>query len=382
MYLGIDASNIRAGGGVTHLVELLKAAKPDVHGFDKVFLWSGTPTLDQIEPRPWLEKVHDPQLDSSLLVRGHWQRFMLDRLVRQANCGLLFVPGGIYHGYFYPYVTMSRNLLPFQSKEAQRYGLFSKMFLKMKALNWSQTRTMRQADGVIFLTEYARNVVMPALGNLRGATTVIPHGVNRTFDCPPRPQKALAYYSTENPFRILYVSIITVYKHQWHVAQAVAQLRNAGFPIQLDLVGSAYAPALKRLQQTLSVLDPEGDFIRYRGPVSYVELHHEYQQADAFVFASSCETFGQIVTEAMSAGLPIICSNTGTMRELLGEAAVYFYPEQPDDIAQAVRLTIENVAQRQKMAEMAYERSHFFSWEKCAYDTFAFLAKISRSYKQ
>lgn len=39
MILGIDASNIRAGGGVTHLVELLRAANPSVHGFEKVIVW-------------------------------------------------------------------------------------------------------------------------------------------------------------------------------------------------------------------------------------------------------------------------------------------------------------------------------------------------------
>jgi glycosyltransferase involved in cell wall biosynthesis len=148
------------------------------------------------------------------------------------------------------------------------------------------------------------------------------------------------------------------------------------------LIGPAYEPALKRLQRTLNDLDPNCEFIRYRGLVSYAELHHEYQKANAFVFASSCETFGQIVTEAMSAGLPIICSNTGTMKELLGEAAVYFHPEQPDDIAQAICLALEDTERRQQMAEMAYARSHFFSWEKCADNTFAFLAEISRTYKQ
>jgi hypothetical protein len=45
MILGINASNIRSGGGVTHLVELLRAAEPEMYGFNKVIVWSGKKTL-------------------------------------------------------------------------------------------------------------------------------------------------------------------------------------------------------------------------------------------------------------------------------------------------------------------------------------------------
>ncbi len=51
MILGIDASNLRRGGGITHLVEVLKAAKPQDYGFTKVIVWSGSSTLDQIKDK-------------------------------------------------------------------------------------------------------------------------------------------------------------------------------------------------------------------------------------------------------------------------------------------------------------------------------------------
>ena len=46
-----------------------------------------------------------------------------------------------------------------------------------------------------------------------------------------------------------------MYKHQWHVADAIAQLRKSGLPVVLDLVGPAYAPALERLNKTLDCID-------------------------------------------------------------------------------------------------------------------------------
>ncbi len=304
---------------------------------------------------------------------------MLDRLARQAGCNLLFVPGGTYSGTFRPFVTMSRNLLPFDQKEARRYGL-SWMFFKLQLLRRTQAMSMKRADGVIFLTEHARRVVMEALKQIGGQSTVIPHGVNQMFDCAPRVQQPLEAYSHDNPFRFLYVSIVTVYKHQWHIAEAVARLRAKGMPVQLELVGSAYGPALDRLKATLDKLDPEGEFLHYRGPVPHRELAQEYQRADAFLFASTCETFGQIVTEAMGAGLPIASSDTGTMRELLGENALYFDPEQPEQIAKTLEKMLQEPTLRTQIAQRAHSDVQCLTWERCANETFSFITKVAQEW--
>src|ERR1700689_3624802 len=153
---GIDASNIRFGGGVTHLLELLRAVEPQGHGFSKVIVWGGQSTLMQVEDRPWLVKSHLPLLDKSLWYRAFWQRFRLSALARSAGCDVLFVPGGAYAGAFHPVVTMSRNLLPFEWPELRRFG-WSRMTLKFLLLRVIQTRTFRRADGLIFLTRYARD---------------------------------------------------------------------------------------------------------------------------------------------------------------------------------------------------------------------------------
>src|SRR5690606_16191270 len=129
---------------------------------------------------------------------------------------------------------------------------------------------------------------------------VIPHGVEEHFRYAPRPQKPIESYSHENPFRLLYVSIINVYKHQWHVSDAVAELRKQGVPVTLDLIGPAYKPALKRLRNKMRSLDPHKEFIHYRGAISYSELPEWYHAADAFIFASTCENLPNILIEAMA----------------------------------------------------------------------------------
>ena len=376
MIVGIDASNIRIGGGVTHLVELLRVADPHAHEFSQIIVWSGKETLSRIVDCPWMVKSHQTLLDGSLPHRTFWQLTRLSKLAREARCGVLFVPGGSYAGNFQPTVTMSQNLLPFEWRELRRYG-WSPATIKMMLLRWTQSRSFQRSNGLIFLTKYAQDVVMGAMRSLSAETIVIPHGIKDRFLCPPREQKSVDQYSLDQPFLILYVSTIEMYKHQWHVADGVAQLRWSGLPVVLDLVGPAYPPALRRLMKVRDRIDPKGEFLRYSGAIPYPVLHTQYAQADLFLFASSCETFGQILTEAMSAGLPIACSKRSAMPEILGDAGVYFDPENSQDIARALREMIDSPDLRADKARASYERVKTYSWERCAMDTFRFLARMA-----
>lgn len=376
MLLGIDASNIREGGGVTHLIELLRAVNPLKYGFDRVIVWGGLATLSKIEERPWLTKVHDPLLER-LPSRIFWQRFRLKDLAVQAGCDLLFVPGGSDASNFQPMVTMSQNLLPFEWQELRRYG-WSLMTPKLVLLRMTQSRTFLKAAGVIFLTKYAQDRVLSIVGDLPGEAIVVPHGIDTRFFMPPRLQRLFDQFNHQQPCRVMYVSIIDVYKHQWHVARAVAKLRAEGIPIVLDLIGPP-GSAIAQLEDTLREIDPDGAFIHYHGAVPYQKLHESYISADIGIFASSCETFGQILTEAMGAGLPIACSKLSAMPELLGESGVYFDPEQPDEIADAIRQLFQSADLRAKLAQSAYQKAQLYSWDRCASETFEFLAQIAKA---
>ena len=379
MILGIDASNIRSGGGLTHLYELLCAAEPRAFDFEQVIVWGGASTLQVIQDRTWLRKVHEPFLDRALHTRYYWQRFMLNRLARSARCSILFVPGGSYGGAFRPFITMSQNMLPFEFSEARRFGV-SWPRLRYHLLHRLQSITFSRAQGVIFLTDYARSTVKRALDGQIPTDMVIPHGVDCRFLCQPRKQRDISEYSSRHPFRILYVSIVNLYKHQRNVAEAVSKLRRSGFPVEVDFVGPAYPPALRRLKTAMSIFDPEGEYSNYIGSVPFDKLHTAYKQADAFVFASSCENMPNILLEAMAAGLPIACSNRGPMPEILGDGGVYFNPEQPHEIADAIQTLLERPTLRQDCISSAFKTAQRYSWQRCATETFSFLAKVRDNY--
>ena len=375
--IGIDLSNIRVGGGITHISEILKVTNPKVDGFSQINVWGGKDILRYLPAeKPWLHVVHEQMLDHSLPARSLWQRLKLPKLSREA-CDILFIPGGRIHNIQMPFVVMSQNLLPFQPEEIKRYG-FSLINLKMKILRLSQRSCFTRACGIIYLTETALNIVDKSIGPLSGKSKIVPHGVSEKFFQIPKEQKPIAAFSNDDPLKLLYVSSIHLYKHQWHVVEAVASLRKQGVPIALDLVGpSAYHPAFRRLLKVIRNVDPTQSFIRYRGNIPYKEVHSYYHQADVFVFASSCENMPNILLEAMASGLPIACSNRGPMPEVMGNAGIYFDPERPAEIAEALRRLIEDPNLRAEKAALAFQRAKKFTWDRCARDTFEFIAQVA-----
>ena len=374
--VGIDASNIRSGGGVTHLSELLHAAEPTAYGVSRVNVWGGTNTIGRMPGRTWLKKVVEPMLDGNIASRLLWQSFILPRLAKE-SCDILFYPGGSGSNRFRPYVALSQNLLPFQKDERGRYGM-TFIRLRLELLNRIQTRTFRQADGVIFLTDTARRVVEKTTGRL-SLTAIVPHGISEVFRMRPRKQRTVDEISKEKPFRWLYVSIIDLYKHQWHVARAVDSLKGNGIPLSLELVGPANPAAQARLLLEIDKLSSKSQLVKYHGPVANNELAKFYHEADGFVFASSCENMPIILLESMASGLPIACSNREPMPEVLKDAGVYFDPESPEQIAQAMTKLMADPKLRANCSARAYEYASQYKWRRCADETFAFLSSVASS---
>ncbi len=375
--IGVDATNIRAGGGVTYLTEVLAVALPENFGINKVVIWGNAQVLAKIPPKPWLKKIVNLPLDSNLISRTCWQVFKLSKEATSQKCSVLWVPGGSYFGWFKPFVTMSMSMLPFEFKENRRYGI-SIAFFKQLLLKYTQSSSFSRADGVLFLSEYARRSVEKVTGLLRGDVFVAAFGINRQFYHKPRQQRSIKECSNINPFRILYLSFVGPYKHQWNVVEAVYLLRKRGYPVVLDLVGPLeHKPSVVRLHKTIDRNDPDHSWSFIHGSIPYSDLVHFFLRADLFVFASSCENFPNILVESMASGLPIACSNRGPMPEILGDAGVYFDPENPSDIERVLNQYITSLVLRSSMSQSSYELSKLYTWERCADQTFRALSEIA-----
>ena len=378
MHLAIDASNIRMGGGVTHLSQLLNAANPVDSGIGHVTVWACAQTADQLPTLAWLTKLSPDWTESSLFIRLLAQHLFLGDEIESHGCSVLFSPGGtVPFRIQVPVVTMSQNMLPFEPEEALHFGRWNFMRLKMWLLRKAQTYSFKKAAGLIFLTKYARNLVVRQLAAAKGSQVLIPHGIESRFASSPKEQKTAEEYSFRSPFTFLYVSILMPYKHQIEVAKAACELRLAGYPVRVKFVGAGWGWYGHQFRKILKQLDPEGEFLSWSGSIPFSSLHAQYHEADAFLFASSCENLPNILIEAMAAGLPIACSNRGPMPEVLGTAGVYFDPVRPHEIASAMRKLIDTLDLRVSMAKQAYELSLAYSWRRCAKETFEFIAAVA-----
>jgi glycosyltransferase involved in cell wall biosynthesis len=96
-----------------------------------------------------------------------------------------------------------------------------------------------------------------------------------------------------------------------------------------------------------------------------------YAQAALFVYPSLYEGFGLPIVEAMHCGCPVVCSNTSSMPEIAGDAALYFDPADEEELC----AVIESVVQSQELADSlrvrGYEREKMFSWNTCIQQTAA-----------
>jgi glycosyltransferase involved in cell wall biosynthesis len=110
----------------------------------------------------------------------------------------------------------------------------------------------------------------------------------------------------------------------------------------------------------------DADRIRFTGWLDDRDLEGLYRCADALVFPSLAEGFGLPVLEAMKRGLPVACSNTTSLPEVAGEAALYFDPLRTDEIATAVERLLSDARLREQLGAAGREQAKKFSWDATA----------------
>ncbi len=371
--VGIDASNIRAGGGLKHLIEILSNARPESFGVGRVIVWVCPSVSDYFPVVPWLEVVTVAWFEKSIFHRMIWRITRLREIMNQ-SCDVAFFPGGISLNLAIPSVVMSQNMQPFMKAERQAEGL-SKARLRVELLRFLQGWSFQKATGRIFLTEYVKREIKKQFCFSENNTRVIPHGIDQAFFS----DKSSDADPEKNGFRILYVSTLNTYKHQIEVIDAVDVLLSKGFDVSITLVGDKVSPyGDKVIEKIRSINDKYGKEVAvYSGKVPFDELPLIYRSSDIFVFASSCENLPNILLEAMGASLPIVCSDVEPMPSVLGNAGLYCDVRNPSSIAEKIELYIKSSKLRDDAGKAGNSSSKEYSWRAASDQTFEFLASIA-----
>ena len=170
-----------------------------------------------------------------------------------------------------------------------------------------------------------------------------------------------------------------MYKNQWNVIAAIAEIRKRyQINIKLNIVGGGSGLSLKKMNQSKLKYDKNNKFVKLFGFSNKNQLKRYYQNSHIFIFASSCESFGITLLEAMSVGIPIACSNKSSLPEVIKNNTIYFNPENIEEIILAIIKILTNDQLRNKLAIGAKIRSKHYTWKKSAKLTWKILNKISK----
>jgi glycosyltransferase involved in cell wall biosynthesis len=148
----------------------------------------------------------------------------------------------------------------------------------------------------------------------------------------------------------------------------IALRRLPSWEGNLVLVGQAKAGRGVEVIQEEIEKEPElaRRVIRVGGAVSDEDLASLYNACEAFLFPSTSEGFGLPVLEAMQCGAPVICSNSSSLPEVAGNAAILVDPRDEVALAEAIIGILTNPGLRRELVTLSIQQAGRFSWKSSA----------------
>jgi glycosyltransferase involved in cell wall biosynthesis len=187
-------------------------------------------------------------------------------------------------------------------------------------------------------------------------------------------------YQITYPF-LLYAGRISPHKNLVRIIEAFSALKTDllkqdAYPdLKLIIIGDELSkhPDLRRTVVRGGVQND----VRFLGFVPIEVLRIFYDAAKVFVFPSLYEGFGLPPLEAMAHGTPVLTSNTSSIPEVVGSAAVLVNPENVFEMMRALQRVLLDQNLREKMRQRGYEQVKKFSWDRSAAEVLAGYEEIA-----
>jgi glycosyltransferase involved in cell wall biosynthesis len=352
--IGINALYLIPGevGGTEIYLRRLLIALASIDTVNEYIVFTNRETDADLVPRQanfhWEPQAVDARFRPARIL---WEQVVLP--FKAARLDVLLNPGFTAPVFApCPSVTVFHDLQ--HARHPEHFRWFDLPFWRL--LLWASARRARR---LIAVSEATRTDLVRVYHLDPEQIDVVLHGVEPEFF-------ALDRSSTE-PF-VLCVSTLHPHKNLDRLIRAYAR-RKRDWRLVIAGMRGFFADSLEALIAEAGVQDS----VRLTGWIPRPELLQLYAKAQAFVYPSTFEGFGLPVLEAMAAGIPVACSDIPPLREVAGDAALFFDPLSEDAIEEALDRVAADDELRAKLAAAGPERARGFTWERAARETLASL---------
>ena len=305
------------------------------------------------------------------------KRFLLEKKINQwikdKSIKKVFNPyqaGKYYKGI--KNIFMIRNMEPFLFK---RYNYDLKNRFRNYILNSVSKSTLNKADKVIAVSHYSKDYLFKDLKLEEGKVKTIYHGRDVSFtsvENKDKDFKILKSLNLESRSYLFTAGSLLPYRRLEDILEAFSEI-NKGKTLKLVVAGDGNDNKYKRLiNKTIQKYNLESSVILV-GHVDKSCIQCLYRHSLIFIAATEIEACPNIAIESLSSGCAILSSDTEPLKEIYKDGAVYFNKRDPKMLSQKMDSLLKDEKTRKTISQKALINAAFFSWDKCAEETYKFL---------
>ncbi|QQE80308.1 glycosyltransferase family 4 protein [Alicyclobacillus sp. SO9] len=250
--------------------------------------------------------------------------------------------------------------------------LYSNTFLGPRHILQNEVKTtLESLDTVVLISRYLRNMIVDKYSMKKShwnATVIYPGIDTSLFPDSTSVKRDLESFSKEQPLKVLFVGRVIRQKGVQVLVDAVKRLVNAGYPVELTIVGKTH-PWEQQYENQVKK-SAAGYPVTFTGFVAHEELPLYYSRHHLFVCPSQYrEAFGLVNLEAMSSGLPVIGSRVGGIEEILekGAGMLVDNPHSAESFRAAIAYFLQNPHDLHSQSFVSRARAGEFSWQSTAH---------------
>ena len=245
-----------------------------------------------------------------------------------------------------------------------------------RILNKRLLSGITQANHIIAVSEYVKKEIVRYFGISENDISVIYNGVNEHFKPIEDFKNTISYHELVKSLQlpkdspiILSVGSDHPRKNLATTLRVISKLKEQYPNVLLLKIGEpGFLDARKEFLHIIDELKLK-DNIRILGKVSQEMLLGAYHVADALLLPSRQEGFGMPILEAMASGCPVVCSNSTSLPEIVGDAGIMHSPDDVEGYTKSISELFESGGIKESFTAKGFERSKMFSWNTAALQT-------------